>query len=202
MEINLPLLINEIHNNVYDSIPYKLKNIHRDPKDKNYYYIPSDCFDITELFKDICKNNKDLSKLSFMDIGAGLNTIPKIAKILGFKESKGLEIDPLYVKLDYNNFLIQGDILKYDFKDYDILYAYNPIKDHGTMLKGLKNIVKTMKPGATLYFNSASSQVDDYFFNTLSLKRNHKFWIYTKPLNNVRKIKTITEKPNIIEDGR
>jgi len=194
MKINLLLLINEVFKNVYDSIPYKLKNLHRDKNDKNYYYIPSSCSVVNSLFDHIIKNTKDLSKLSFMDIGAGLSIIPKIAKIIGFNESKGLEIDPLYIRLDYEKYLIEGDILKYNFKDYDILYAFNPIQDHNSMLIGLKNIIKTMKPGATLYFNSASEDVDRYFSNTLLLERNNAFWIYTKPLKNVRKIKTTSQK--------
>jgi hypothetical protein len=125
--------------------------------DKQYYaYIPSYSEYIARLLKYEISKIPNIENLSFLDAGAGMNTIPKIMKIMGFFNSKGLEYQDLYVKMD-QNWLFQGDILTYDFKDWDIIYSYNPIKDTKLMCKGIDNIINTMKVGSIFYFLEASN---------------------------------------------
>lgn len=125
-------------------------------KIQNYYpYIPSCEFSIMKVFEDIYKtmNTKDLK---FIDIGAGNDVILNIAKILGFDICRGLEYNDKLIELNSSNTLIKGDLLDYDFKDYDVLYSYNPIIDSELMLKGIKNIINTMSKNSVFYFNNAN----------------------------------------------
>ena len=151
--MNIEKLIKFVFENVYCSIYYELG-----PKnyvDDYYHYIPSKSGMLLNVIKDIQKTTKKLNTKSFIDIGCGNPLIPKIFDILGVNVSKGLEFDPRYLKLDKKNYLIQGDLLTYDFKDYDILYSYNPIKNPKLMDQGLLNIMKTMKKDAILYYVQA-----------------------------------------------
>jgi hypothetical protein len=146
---------------------YKLKNIHRKIDLKNNYfpYIPICSYNLEYIVNDVLKSKKKLNKLSFIDIGAGTNTIPQLFKILGFGKVAGLEFDPVYVALDNQKLLLEGDLLTYNFKDYDILYSYNPIIDSNLMIKGITNIITTMKKGAILYFVPCHSEIIKYFNN-------------------------------------
>lgn len=117
-----------------------------------YCYISSYEGIIVEIISDILRTftHEELPKKSFVDIGAGRTTIPDLMSKLGFKEAHGLEKNPVYLAL--SPFLIAGDLLDYNFKKYDVLYAYHPIAKEETMIEGINNIVSTMKEGAIFYF--------------------------------------------------
>ncbi len=156
--MNIKKLVKFAFKDVKDSLQFKIHyQIEKKLTKKQPYfgYIPSYEDVIVAMIDDINKSNISLEKSSFIDIGCGLPIIPKIFDILGCKEYKGLEYNDIYMLLDNDNYLIKGDLLTYDFSKFDILYSYNPIKDGELMAKGIKNIIKTMKPGATFYFEQA-----------------------------------------------
>ncbi len=157
--MNLEILMRELQNNPLVNI---LRNIKHN--NKSYYpYIPTYTARLELILKKIIADNKNLSKKSFIDIGCGFPAIPIIMDILGCKQNKGLEYSELYIQLlanQYKKYMIQGDLLTYDFKDFDILYSYNPIEDPELMIEGIKNITKTMKKGAIFYFNCVSGNTN------------------------------------------
>jgi len=165
------LLCQELFRLNYDSPAYKIGNALRDINSKEYHFIASCDYDIPIILEDLKKSKVNLADKSFIDIGAGTSIIPLIFKIAGCKESKGLEFDKVYVRLDNRQMLFEGNLLTHDFSEYDILYSYNPIRDEDLMVEGLENIIKTMKKEATLYFNVASSKVQDYLVDIKQAKK-------------------------------
>ena len=132
-------------------------------KEEYYNYIPINENAIIRILKDIRKMHLKKQKMSFIDIGCGIPVVPAIAKAFGFEESYGLEYSELLVQIA-DTFkrderlgiqMLNGDLVSYCFKDFDVLYSYNPIQKTELMIKGLENITKTMKKGAVFYFVSA-----------------------------------------------
>lgn len=139
---------------------------------KDYFpYIPIDSQRIGWIIEDIMSNNLSLEDKNFMDIGCGVPIIPKIFDILGCKKSKGLEYQKDYIDKYGDGFLIQGDLLTFNFEEYDYLYSYNPICDNKVMSEGLTNIMKTMKPGATFYFVQACGVKPEVMKNFIRLEK-------------------------------
>lgn len=166
----------------HTTLARKLVDRHRLGENKQYYpYIPVYSNRLNVIVEDVLKSKKKLDKLSFIDIGAGTSIIPQLFKILGFGKVSGLEFDAVYVALDDFKLLFQGDLLTHDFKDYDILYSYNPINNNELMIKGIENIIATMKKGAILYFVSASSEVNNYFNKLgLTISKQGNYFKYIK----------------------
>jgi len=125
-------------------------------ENKDYFpYIPISPDRVALIIEDLKNSNFQFEDKSFMDIGCGIPIIPKIFEALGCRTSKGLEYQQEYVDADKENYLIQGDLLTYNFGNPDLLYSYNPIRDTKLMSQGLENIMDTMKSGAILYFIQA-----------------------------------------------
>lgn len=126
------------------------------------------------------KLNKIKSKgKKFIDIGSGFPIVPNIMHLIAGYNSIGLEYNQLVIDtidthrkmspFHYGGIYLapvfQGNLLEYDFKDYDVLYAYSPIRDHTMMLDGIDNIIKTMKQGAVFYFQSTMRMNSDELKN-------------------------------------
>lgn len=151
-----------------------------------YRYITSYDNDICDLFiniyNDISTNNKDISKLSFIDVGCGIPVIPKIAQLIGFEYNNifGLENNPHFryianvgnFSILDRNYIVQ-DMREHDFGKYDYIYSYNPLCEESNMKLGLTKIMDTMKSGATFFF-SRSDDIDDLYL------KNLKFFKFTE----------------------
>lgn len=118
-------------------------------KDGHYPYIPMYSGRLVQMIQLHKALGLKFTGKSFMDVGCGVPVIPTIFSRLGCK-AFGLEYNKAYLKA-YPE-LIEGDLLKYDFSAHDILYSYNPLSDPNLMVKGLDNIIATMKKGAIFYF--------------------------------------------------
>ncbi len=169
-QINLDLLIRTIQDN-YDKHPLRALDGAIQDNNKYYKYIPSYVHELKIVIEDLIDENINLIDKNFIDIGCGLPVVPDLFKILGCKETIGLECSPLYTKVFGNNRIINEDLLTHNFKDYDILYSYNPIIDCELMEKGLENIISTMKKNAIFYFNKAS-QVNVEKLNLIKVHSN------------------------------
>lgn len=127
-----------------------------------YPYIPTNPRILSKLILSEIVPIKQKDKKSFLDAGAGSCLIPELMSLFGFKESSGLEFSDFYVKLDQSKRLFQGDILTYNFSNWDVIYSYNPMCDHEMMKRGIDNIITTMKKGAILYFFTASISIENF----------------------------------------
>lgn len=186
--MNYELLLKTLFKDSQKSIHYKIQEAvsqrTKINENKNYYgYIPSSAYSFLPVLMDLVNNSTNFKEKKFMDIGCGNPIIPLLFDILGCKESKGLEYEKFYILLDQqydgDKKLIEGDLLTYDFKNWDILYSYNPIKDKKTMEKGLINIMKTMKKGAIFYFNPAIG-IDEKIIKKFTRIANGYIYKYTK----------------------
>ncbi len=118
-------------------------------KNKDYFpYISTPSEGMAKLAKIIVQNHKE--GLSFCDAGCGIPAIPLIMSDLGYK-AHGVEFTKEYAEA-FPKIVRYGDILTYDFKEFDILYAFSPIMKKEIMEKAVINIQNTMKKGATFYF--------------------------------------------------
>lgn len=152
-------VVRQLFGRAYDSLAYRVSgimdnNMPYQEREKRWHYVPSNFNSIVELLEVY---GTDLKGKSFIDVGAGTSAIPKIFKMFGCEKAVGLEYNNVLVLLDTDHMLIEGDMLTYDFKEYDILYSYNPLKCTKLMTKGLENVINTMKVGAKFYFQPASS---------------------------------------------
>ncbi len=124
-----------------------------EPTDRNpdyFKYIPTYHRTVARIIEHLKDREVDFKLKSFIDIGCGVPAIPRIFKKLGCHTSKGLEYYQGYIAA-YPE-LIHGDLLSYNFGEYDILYSYSPIKHQDIMREGLKNIINTMRKRAIFYY--------------------------------------------------
>ena len=135
---------------------------------------------LMHIIKDIEARNINLESCNFLDAGCGMPVMPNLFKILGCKHSIGLEYTELYAKV-FSEVVKQGNILEYNFRDHDIIYSYNPIKNPLLMDKGLVRMKKTMKPGAILYFVSAQSHQKEVVLDMYRMKGCYNVLVYEKP---------------------
>ena len=180
------------HNDPYRKITntFKPESIHNDNGNGDfYYYIPSYNEYIKTVLLDLLKDSKLSTYTHFIDIGAGTPLIMDIfrqalPKPIYYKKFTALELSDIYCEVFPP--LTKGNLLTYNFKEYDVLYSYNPIRNSDLMIEGLKNIISTMKEGAILYFVEADYKVRDYFENTLKsdhcilLDSKQRLYKYTK----------------------
>lgn len=141
-----------------------LKSMLRTPSNNEYYpYIALDTQRMSIIIDDIIKTNKSKKTKSFCDAGCGIPVIPKIMSILGY-ESYGIEYEKAYCNYfgERGHRMIHGNILEFDFSNFDYVYSYNPIHQPKQMAKALENMLNTMKTGATLYFVKASCEKVDF----------------------------------------
>jgi len=180
----------------YVKITQALKQefIHPNDKKQNfYYYIPSSNVYIKTVLLDLLKDPNLSNYRNFIDIGAGTPLIMDIFEqvlpdLSWYKRFTSLELSDIYCEIFKK--LKKGNLLTYNFKEYDILYSYNPIRNSDLMIEGLKNIINTMKEGAILYYVAADHKVEKYLQNNLAttdcilLDENSTIYKYTKPVIN------------------
>jgi len=145
----------------------------RRQSDIHYEYIPSPHNGFTHLLLTIydrLQQYRLCDTLKFVDAGCGVGDKVLIAHHLGFAAS-GIEFDPklvttakdVYGMKDFSNpkerkfrqlkdvpWIIQGDIRRHDFSDYDVIYFYCPM--YSTIAEGTfeKRIWREAKLGAVV----------------------------------------------------
>lgn len=93
----------------------------------------------------------------FVDVGAGAGFKVFMAEKMGF-QATGIEFDEKYVDFgrnllgltgeDWSGKLIHQDALKTNYKDFDIIYFYRPIRDEEGQAKLEERILSTMRDDA------------------------------------------------------
>lgn len=179
MSISQKLLVEKMlkygENHIIAQIGSKVRRISKN--NEKYPYIQSTCFDVFTMIEDLNKLGLNFSESSFIDAGCGVPVIPDIMRILGFKDTVGLEYNETYCSIEPS--LLQGDMLKFNFKPYDVIYSYNPFMNHELMNKAIRNVMKTMKKGAIFYFNQACS-LDKDISEKLTLLNNSRVLRFQK----------------------
>lgn len=140
------------------------------PKDGGYKCIHFDPFQFCNMLGSVLEHQSiwktnEISDLKFIDVGCGIGEKIYLANLFGLK-AFGLELREELIKegkqlLTSMGFgshhwsqpalvdcFIQGDALKYDYKDFDILYFYCPLANDSLQRKLEKQIASTAKPGA------------------------------------------------------
>jgi len=161
---------NLIHENL--QLHNERTKTHMKHEHKEWYpYIQSSPDVISDIIQDL-HHHENIKDKSFLDIGCWIPVIPNIMKEIWYKEVAGLEYNKGLIKKAKKLFpsikMHHDDILKFSAYDkYDVLYAYNPLKNPHLMSKALYHIIQNMKIGATLYFKDVGcmsrSSIVDYF---------------------------------------
>jgi SAM-dependent methyltransferase len=97
---------------------------------------------------------------TFIDVGCGIGSKVVLASCIGFRAA-GIEIDRDYVKAAKDMLamgwgggrVFQGDALKHDYAEYDVVYFYCPMNDHELERQLEQRILETTKPGALILAN-------------------------------------------------
>ena len=107
---------------------------------------------------------RNRSRNKFLDCGCGIGNIMMIANSLGFK-AYGIEYEKENVELarkllrntiNPDEQVIYGDIMEYKhYKQYDVIYYYEPLKNHRKQRKFADKIAKDAKRGAFVIPNGA-----------------------------------------------
>lgn len=122
-------------------------------KDGSFVMIP---FDPVEFCRVLRRVQDDYlpydfnNRRKFVDVGAGLGFKVRIAKEFGF-EADGIEFDKRYIEFARKYFgtnLIYKDALKANYKDYDVIYFYQPMCDGEKQEQLEDRIISTMKDDA------------------------------------------------------
>jgi len=100
----------------------------------------------------------------FVDAGSGIGNkvkmawflLPRLGKWSG-STATGVEFSKFYAKVAYEVLKVStklGDVTTFNFTDYNLIYAYNPLCTPDGMGDFFKNVVNTAKPGTIcLFFN-------------------------------------------------
>jgi len=107
------------------------------------------------------------SSTKFLDIGCGVGEKVYLASLFGLNamglelrqplitegkalfRTMGVDITPWGEPIEHNHF-IRGNALRFDYKDFDILYFYCPLCDHKLQCKLETRIAMTAKVGAVV----------------------------------------------------
>lgn len=165
-----------------------------------YGFVPSRrIIELTRTFKvvfDYLINRTD-GDCSFLDAGCGAGNVLLIANSVGFTKVTGIEFDEKTVEIarglikpavcscnDQYYKIIEADITKYSkYKDYDVIYYFQPIRSEGGMSEFLHLLRKNIKVGAVVIANGTCQPFKD----------DRRFKRILKPLN-VSPIDGIYEK--------
>lgn len=133
-----------------------------------YNYIPLPPYAFVQQLEAVSTYFKDTTPL-FVDVGCGIGSkLILAANILRCdgRQVFGIEIDRRYVevarKLMLNDWnlrkdfptIIQGDALKQDYSEYDIIYFYCPLSDPRKQMKLEQLILTTSKVGTFIIANN------------------------------------------------
>ena len=153
-----------------------------------YGFVPTK--GITELVKILMSvfsySTKKLKRenISFLDAGCGAGNILLIARVVGFNDVYGIELDVNTIKiakkllkhatLPYrkhpgNFHIIKANLLEYDkYKKYDVIYYYQPMRPGDMyMTKFLSLVKENMKIGAIVIVNGADPFYKDKKFRII-----------------------------------
>jgi SAM-dependent methyltransferase len=96
----------------------------------------------------------------FLDCGSGLGFIATLAKGLGFAAT-GLEWSEQYVTLARKLFpstkTVQGDVLEFEYGDFDVVYYYGPFADEALQQRFEEKVEAELKSGGVILANRKSS---------------------------------------------
>jgi len=125
----------------------KLKHANLLSDDRNLSYwgnFPLSPFKLHILYKVYKSGYK------FLDLGSGAGQVLNFAKNIGY-DVIGVEFDKQLVNVSINT--IEKDIRKLDkdfYKDFDVIYSYQPIKNNNEFQNYLSVVIDNMKIGSFL----------------------------------------------------
>jgi hypothetical protein len=146
---------------MFYTLECSISNAHsNDVEEGNWNYIPYSHLKFYKTLLEVTKG-KDVSKLSFLEMGCGLGTKLHIAsKWVGIGTVDGIEINPYYAKIaqkmvDCGGKVYNKDVLKFTkYHKYDIIYSYG--EKRGAEAER-PDVTKKMKDGA-IYLEAALLQ--------------------------------------------
>lgn len=127
-----------------------------------YPYVPANYWAV----KNIIMNETYRSGKKFIDIGAGIGTIPMLVAYFTEMECHGVEYDYCNIAIGKNNIptflnvkLKTKDAFKCEFSEFDRIYTWNPISDFDGCMKLFRHIGKSLKYG-TLWYEYGGGPLD------------------------------------------
>lgn len=103
-----------------------------------------------------------LAGKKFIDIGTGIGCKTLIASELFEMKATGLEYSPIIIEHSIPNILmLRGDGRKFNYKEYDLIYMYEPMIGPKNMMEMLTNIVNTMHSNALLLYINLTLRIDE-----------------------------------------
>lgn len=129
----------------------------------HYSYIPLDYGTfLNQLNKAAKELGLDFQGAKFVDAGCGIGTKVAMAGMLGL-DAYGVELNPDYVRVAQrmvgygSDHVIEGDAIKHNYKPYDIIYFYRPMRDERMQSQLEQRIVRTAQSGAIILANGKNS---------------------------------------------
>ena len=142
------------------------KKISKNPNIKNeyckrHYFIPLSIESLLDslhfikqyLVKRDRLTNNFCGRYKFLDAGCGIGWVTQLAQGYGY-DSYGIDIEPhnIYIAKRlfnwYSGKFEVADITKYQYKDYDVVYYYVPIRDEELESKFEKKVNRELKIGS------------------------------------------------------
>lgn len=151
-----------------------------DAEKDRYTFIP---MDIDAAYKQLrfvwkyCEEHK-IRCPKFIDAGAGIGWIVRMAYRLGFQAS-GVELIAENVKVAETIFGVRvqcGDIRDIDYSKFDVVYYYCPINANEIQAKFERKVEKEMKPGAILIANMKQDRAIYKDKRFVRLTERHQIW--------------------------
>jgi SAM-dependent methyltransferase len=149
---------------------FKLSNtIRNKTRNDAYPYIPLCPSHFISLIQK-AMNHIDKKPVRFVDAGCGIGDKIKLVEyFFSYVYASGIEYNRVLIEMakakydEYNDDRIDihtGDITKFDFSPYNLIYAYNPIQTFEGMLKFFENVIRTANPGTICAFANVYSGED------------------------------------------
>lgn len=95
----------------------------------------------------------------FIDAGCGVGDKVKLASMF-FNDCAGVDYNNLMYKIaTCRSFgeIFLGDITTFNFSEYGVIYAYNPMQSSSGMLRFFNNVINTAKKGTICIFKNVDS---------------------------------------------
>ncbi len=97
---------------------------------KTFPFMPMGGPNLVKLLYAASRARRYRSENNFIDAGAGPGFVLELAKMIGFNDCQGVELNPVHVEYEIKKQLNihLSDMMEFDYKPFSVIYSYIPFR--------------------------------------------------------------------------